>query len=393
MLNIWPAFPMDIQSHWRGSWEVGLDNIIAALEHRDRVRSIITLNLPSSVGSRLAAAMQVPFPELTCLRLWWNTGIVHDLPDSFLGGSAPRLRTFRLRGMRYRAAAVLNVLSSASDLVDLDLWNIGYTESEYISPELIVACLSSLNRLETLHLGIRLRRYRPCPPPQTRVVLPALSHLSFEGENEYSEDLAARIDTPRLSRLSMSFFSGSVFDIPQLKQLIGRAKGLQPFKVAKVVFGQWSVQLELDQPHGPTSSIGCMVGMDLQVSSMALVCSQLSPFFSLIERLDLIPVYSQFDPQIGNATESTQFVELFQPFAAIQSLYVYEILLPLVLPALRERIGERATDGLPNLRDIFLGGYVKSGSVQDSIQSLLAAQRPSSQPIAFHHWEKGSADF
>jgi hypothetical protein len=209
--------------------------------------------------------------------------------------------------MRYRAAAVLNLLSSASDLVDLDLWNIAYSESEYISPESIVACLSSLNRLETFHLGIRLRQYRPCPPPQTRVVLPALSHLSFEGENEYSEDLAARIDTPRLSRLSLSFFPGSVFDIPQLKQLIGRAKGLRPFKVAKMVFGRWSVQLELDQPHGPTSSIGCMVRMDLQVSSMALVCSQLSPFFSLIERLDLIPADSDRDfvPQReNNATES-----------------------------------------------------------------------------------------
>ncbi|KAI0288994.1 hypothetical protein BC826DRAFT_1107322 [Russula brevipes] len=396
MLDIWPAFPMDIQSHWRGTWEVGLDNIAAALEHRDRVRSIITLNFPSSAGSRLAEVIQVPFPELTCLRLWWNAGIIHVLPDSFLGGSAPRLRTFQLRGIRYRAAAVLNVLSSASDLVDLDLWNLAYIDSEYISSESIVACLSSLNRLETFHLVIRLRQlpqYRPCPPPQTRVVLPALSYLSFEGENEYSEDMAARIDTPRLSRLSLSFFPDSVFDIPQMEQLIGRLEGLRPFKVARVVFDGWSIQLELDQPHGPPWRIGCMVGIDLQVSSMALVCSQLSPFFSHIERLDLVPAYSHFDPQCeNNATESTQFLELFQPFAAIHSLYVSERLVPLVIPALRERIGERSTEVLPNLRDIFLGGYVKSGSVQDAIQSLLAVQRISSQPIAFHHWGRGSVD-
>jgi len=128
-----------------------------------------------------------------------------------------------------------------------------------------------------------------------------------------------------------------------------------------------------------------------------LVCSHLSPFFSHIERLDLVPgpSYSHFDPQSENsalATEPTQFLELFRPFAAIQSLYVSERLVPFVIPALRERIGERSTEVLPNLRDLFLGGYVKSGSVQDAIQSLLAAQRPSSQPIAFHHWGGGSVD-
>ncbi|KAI0288998.1 hypothetical protein BC826DRAFT_971233 [Russula brevipes] len=398
MLDIWPAFPMDIQGDWRETWEVGLDNIVAALEHRDRVRSIITHNFPSSEGSRLAEVIQVPFPELTCLQLWWDAGMVHVLPDSFLGGSAPRLRTFRLRGMQYRAAAVLSVLSSASDLVDLELWNLAYSDSQYISSESIVACLSSLNRLETFHLEIQLRQmpqYRPCPPPQTRVVLPALSYLSFEGENEYSEDLAACIDTPRLSRLSLSFFSDSVLDIPQMKQLIGRAEGLQPFKVAKVVIDGWSNQLELDQPHGPPWRISCMLGMasvDPRVSSMALVCSHLSPFFSHIERLDLVtgPGYSCIDSQWANSTtEPIQFLELFRPFAAIQSLYVSEILVPFVIPALREWIGERSTEVLPNLRDLFLGGYVKSGSVQDAIKSLLAAQRPSSQPIAFHHWGGG----
>jgi hypothetical protein len=146
----------------------------------------------------------------------------------------------------------------------------------------MVACLSSLNRLETLHLGFHSRQYRPCPPPQTHVVLPALSYLAFEGENEYSEDLVSRIDTPRLSRLYMSLFLDSVLDIPQLKQFIGRAKGLKPFKAAKVVFGQSSIQLELDQPHGSTLRIGCYAGINRQVSSMALVCSQLLPFFSLI---------------------------------------------------------------------------------------------------------------
>jgi hypothetical protein len=202
--------------------------------------------------------------------------------------------------------------------------------------------------------------------------------------------LVARIDTPRLSRLAISFYP-PVLDIPQLKQFIGRAKGLKPFKAAKVVFGRSSIQLELDQPHGSKLRIGCS-GIDRQVPSMALICSRLSPFFSLVERLDLVPVYLHFYPKSGDATESTQFLNLFRPFTAIRSLYVSEILVPLVVPALQERIGERATEVLPNLRDLFLGGSVISGSVQSAIRPLLAAQQLSGQPIAFHHWEEGSAD-
>jgi hypothetical protein len=70
MLDIWPALPIVIEDIWIGMWEVGLDNIIAALEHPDRVCSISFYNFPSSVGEALAAAMQVPFPELTHLVLW-----------------------------------------------------------------------------------------------------------------------------------------------------------------------------------------------------------------------------------------------------------------------------------------------------------------------------------
>ncbi|KAI0277091.1 hypothetical protein BC826DRAFT_43221 [Russula brevipes] len=385
MLDIWPALPMEIKSHWRVNWEVGLDNFIAALEHRDRVRSIIFLHFPNFVWKTLAAAMQAPFPELTYLRLWPG-GSALDLPTSFLGRSAPRLRTFRLSGIR--PLPVRKLLLSTSDLVDLDLWNIPYSSSGYISPKSMVACLSSLNRLELLNLGFHSREYRPCPPAQTHVVLPALSYLAFEGENKYSEDLVSRIDTPRLSRLYMSLFLDPVFDIPQLKQFIGRAKSLKPFKAAKLLFDNLSIELELDEPCGPTLKLGCCAGINRQVSSMALVCSRLSPSFSLIKRLDLVPSYPHFHPLSGDATESTQFLDLFRPFTAIQSLYVSERLVPHVVPALLERIGERATEVLPDLRDLFFGGYT-FGSVRDA---LLAQQQLSGQPIVLHHWEEGSVD-
>ncbi|KAI0302782.1 hypothetical protein BC826DRAFT_432624 [Russula brevipes] len=104
MLDIWPAIPIEIEGDWEHSHEAGPDNIIAALEHSDRVCSIHLHQYPSSVGEALATAVR-SFPELTYLWLCPNEGSppVLPLPDSFLGGSTPRLRTLQLMGVLFPA--------------------------------------------------------------------------------------------------------------------------------------------------------------------------------------------------------------------------------------------------------------------------------------------------
>jgi hypothetical protein len=73
MLDIWPALPINIEG--LGRWETGMDNIVAALEHPGRVRSILLTYIPGPQGELLTAAMQVRFPELTELRiLSWDLG-------------------------------------------------------------------------------------------------------------------------------------------------------------------------------------------------------------------------------------------------------------------------------------------------------------------------------
>jgi F-box-like len=90
MLNLWPPLPIELRSEFSG----GEDKVVAALKHHDRVRRIRLVRRPP-VLERFAAVMQEPFPELSFLQL-----ISYDeydktpaaLPDTFLGGSAPRLR-------------------------------------------------------------------------------------------------------------------------------------------------------------------------------------------------------------------------------------------------------------------------------------------------------------
>jgi len=70
-----------------------MDNILAALEHNDRVYRVHLWNITSSQLENVWAAMEVPFLELKDLTL-----ACHDkgetapvVPNWFLGGSALRL--------------------------------------------------------------------------------------------------------------------------------------------------------------------------------------------------------------------------------------------------------------------------------------------------------------
>jgi hypothetical protein len=113
-------------------WDV--DNIIAALEHNDRICELDLFDIPSSQLEKVLAAMQQPFPALTRLWLWPRDETAPVVPASFLGGSAPRLQTLILDRIPFPGLPKL--LLSATHLVHLDLWRIPH--SGYISPEAMV---------------------------------------------------------------------------------------------------------------------------------------------------------------------------------------------------------------------------------------------------------------
>jgi hypothetical protein len=84
MLDIWPPLPIEIQYFYA---HVGLeDNMMAALEHRNRVRDIY-LSYVTMPLEDLVAVMEEPFPELESLSLH-KGGTVPALSNTFLGGSA-----------------------------------------------------------------------------------------------------------------------------------------------------------------------------------------------------------------------------------------------------------------------------------------------------------------
>ena len=125
-MDLWPALPLVVQ----GSTTLTLntDNILAALGQSNRVCQL-ELHLAGRESVEVLAAMEVPFPEMTRILLFSDDEIDDEapptIPDSFLGGFAPRLQSFRLDGIPFPGLPIL--LSSATNLVSLFLSKIPHS--------------------------------------------------------------------------------------------------------------------------------------------------------------------------------------------------------------------------------------------------------------------------
>ena len=376
-LDVWPPFPIAIYCEPKELDDEGQDNIIAALEHHDRV-ILIALNCQKLfLLEKFSAVTQKPFPVLTDLFLTSSDEMAPVLHEEFLGGSVPDLREISLRNIVFLAFPKLAL--SATHLSFLSLWDIPITG--YISPEALANCVSGLPNLEILSIGFESPRSRPdriALPPPTRAILPTLAIFEFKGVSEYLEDLVARIDTPKLHRLEIRLFMDLMFRIPQLHKFIARKKW--QFDRAAITFFSFAIKISLTPPDRAVELMIRCKEPDWQAESMAQVCSQLSPLLSHVEQLD-IRENSPRDTLRGNGIDPTQLLELFHPFLAVQDLRIYDDLRPLVARALQDLTGERAAEVLPTLGTIFFYGWSLSVSIQEDMQPFIVARQHSDHPV------------
>ncbi len=390
MLDTWPELPIVIE-HDRDQDDrdrtVGeTDNVVDALKLNDRVSVIRLWNVSSSELEAFVAAMQDPFTTLINLELWSHDRLVPVISDSFLGGSAPRLQSISLNGIPFPTLPNL--------LLDIP-------HSGYISPEAMVTCLSALSRLNLLSLRFQSPRSRPdrarLPPPLTRTILPALKEIYFQGVTEYLEDLVARIHVPLLENIGITFFNQLIFNILQLPRFLFRTEKFKRLDQAEVAFYARSVDIILSSqsrtvdPARLNLGVSCRA-LDWQLSSLAQVCNLCLSTLPTLERLD-IRESRALPPDWQDDIESTQWLELLQPFATVKNLYLSEKVVRHVAPALQELAGERVTEVLPALQALFHDELQNPGPVQDKVQvafrEFLAARELSGHPVATHHWEGG----
>jgi hypothetical protein len=403
MLNIWPCLPIVIRitepsvggtnGTIAGEMAQGRmcsDQIIAALRHKDRVCRITLWYLTSYQLKGYTAVMTNPFPQLKYLSLHSNGG-TGDLPDGFLGASAPRLQTLRLCGIPFPALPKL--LQTALNLRELRLINMPYSMD--IPSESIITSLSGLTRLESLRIESYSPRshLNPSPhlPPSTRMVLPVLAELYLKCSHDYVESFVSRLDAPLITTVDIWFLGDFIFSIPQLAQFISHGENLKVLNKARVDLFSYNAVLTLSTLGGPSDSRSLNFGIQCQESSQQLsfistLCGQVLPALTTVSRLEITK--SQWaQPNWRVNLNHTRWLAFFRPFITVEALHLSKELSTLIAPALRELTGQRATEVLPALRDLFIVEAEPSGHVRASLEPFIAARRLFGRQVDIHHGE------
>ena len=398
-LDLWPPFPIVLTAEYG---ELGGGNLVAALEHHDRVCHIEIWNMSSSVWEKTLSLMQKPFPILTDLHLWYadEMSVASVVPDLFLGGSATQLR--KLNFSRIPFPGLPKLILSATHLVHLELYDI--PDSGYISPEVMVTCLSTLTRLESLLLSFE----SPLPRPEwerrrtsspTRTLLPSLTRFTFKGVSEYLEDMVDRIDAPQLVILRISFFHQPIFDAPQLVQFISRVPKLKTCNEARLRIDSWCASFKAAQvlSFSKTTTNAYLLledwhrQPDSQLSALVQLCTSSFPQVLIPTVECLAIVGSDFSrPPI----DPSLWRELLQPFTAVKDLYLDTVITPHIARTLQELVGENVLQLLPVLQNIFLEDRQAwlSRAIPEGIEQFVSTRQLASHPISVSGWEIDSEE-
>ena len=400
--DIWPELPITIHASIpksRRGRSQGVNNIFSVLKQQNnRVCQITIGDIPNSLLKRFAA-IKTPFPALTHLALRPSGESAPVILRSLLKGSAPRLQSLILEGIPFLALDKL--LLSFCDLFNLCLDKIPH--SGYISPDALVSGISGLTRLKHLTLVFqfprpRAVRERRIPPSLTRIVLPALASFRFKGDSEYLEDMLSRMDTTLHVQVTITFFNQLAFDTPRLGKLINRAEAFKTPHRADIYFSNYNAVFTLFAENGQDElkvlDLGISCGpSDWQLSSLAQVIGSSIPPLPTLGRLQLRehPHQSQ---HWQDDIENSQWLELLRPFASVKDLVLCGQLVRLLAPVLGELIGDRVVEELPALQNIFVEGFLRSGSQpwEKEIGQFITARQISGHPVAVHYPELGNMD-
>jgi len=397
MLDVWPPLPLviaNITDDPTSPEPEDPDNVLAALEHSDRVYDIYLGAVQGHLLESVVGVMEGPFPSLESLVLNSDTdGPAPVLPDSFLSGSAPRLQSLILGHVQFPAFRRLPLV--AGNLVHLRLWDI--PGHRYIPPRAIINCLVALTALQSFDLEFSLPPsppYQPSrlPPPLTRAILPALTSFHVKGVSEYLEDIVALIEVPLLNDFGVTFFNQLMFNNPQTLQFISRAERIKVSNRATVILSLDTIVLKFSQKTETVNHTGLEIVIsstqtDWQLSSLAQICVWSLPHLSTLERLDICDDRHS-SPEWQDDMENDQWLELVQPFTAVKDLHLSKDVAQRFAPALQELTEERVAEMLPALQNLFLEELQTSGPIHKATGQFVAARQLSDHPVALHNWER-----
>jgi hypothetical protein len=378
-LGHWPALPIVMEYGFEPPAPEDDDNIIAALRQSDRVSSI-NLIVTSSLLEKISAISE-PFTQLEDVVFFSKDNLQLTLPSSFHLG--PRLRTLHL--IKIAFPSLLQLLLHSQNLVDIQLHKMPI--AGYFSPEAFANALSGMTQLRSLSLhflSLPPRRHYLSlpPPPEERVVLPALTSLKYQGTSKYLDSFVGRIDAPRLEDIEIILFSQPTMDASQLGRFIERTEMHTSLVQADVETSAHAISISFTDSSASTPlriQISCKQ-LDWQLSCMAQVCDGFSPFLSPVNNLGISTAQRPGGRNDANAEQWSELVRSFR-FGSAKSFWVAGEFTTDILCAFGPFKGGHTTI-LPALRHLRVGDPLPMyGPSWEAVRSLIASRWLSSRPV------------
>ena len=357
-------------------------NIMAAFKQSDRVRSI-RLTVTRSLLEKLSA-ISGPFLELEELVLLSHDNMQMTLPGTFRWDS--RLRS--LQSTRIGFPSFPRLLLPSRDLIDLQLNEVPI--SGYFSPESFVDALSGMTQLRSLSLhfiSLPPRRNYLIPHPQlgAHVVLPALTYLKYQGTSKYLDDFIARIYAPQLGNINITFFFQPTMDSSKLGRFIERTEKLTSLiRRAEIETSAKGISVSFTGTDSGTDTraalrvqISCK-RLDWQLSCMAQVCDQFSPFLFRVEELR---AHTTESPREIDDVASEQWLDLVRSFISARQVWMANELAKDILDALGQADGGETTV-LPTIRHLSVDDPTEMNDPSwDALLSFINLRALSDHPV------------
>jgi hypothetical protein len=394
-LASWGTLPLVVQYQVKSKTKSLPRNITIALRHPDRVREI-DLGLTSTQAESILDAIKKPFQTLERIRITINdaTSTGSSLfGNAFLGGSnTPCLRKIVLDGINFPFPEIKQVISSTNNLVELRL--LGISKSAGYSADALFTALSAsaaqLRRLEVdFHYPASLPNQSETSSPVQRVTFLSLSRLEFYGASEFLEEFVSRGDFPALRYIDIQLFNQVFFEIPQFCRAIPLSNAFDPPTEVAVGLGAKKTVVCFTQNRkglthvdvNYTLGTSCL-RLDWQLSFAIDILNQLSPLLSGVGSLVIFKATSYIGDGLVTGEEdvdSTQWLELLQPFTHATKFNVAEKFVLVIVQALV--MDDNATGVLPELTQLDLQMYRKSPAVVEAAEQFVAARRLSGRNI------------
>jgi hypothetical protein len=237
----------------------------------------------------------------------------------------------------------------------------------------------SLHLLPTIdHIGVSL-------PSRTCVVLPALTHLNFQGITEYLEALVGGIDAPHLGTIEISVSNESVPDLSNFRIFIDRIVEIHSsHNRVHILFSERGFSFSLTQPGASTFltfQVSCKQ-LNNQISTISRVFIHFSSLLSGVEDLRI----SATRPSRGEeSVDSGLWREPLNLFTGVKWFHVPANLSTDIGRALQQP-GKPLKAVLPALQKVYITQPgLHRAPLMETVVSFMVSRWHSGHPVAVEY--------